>query len=87
MRKQLNASGPIKGYLGLAKRMVADPDNHCRWQAFIVIDGFVERNPELVWPIIEEHATSTDDDIRMAVATNLLEYTSLGIGRASGRPP
>lgn len=61
-------------YLKLARVLVADPDNDCRWQAMSIFGGMVEANPEVVWDVICEHGTSTDEDMREAVATVLLEH-------------
>src|SRR5688572_21562450 len=61
-------------YMKLARALVADPDNDCRWQAMMIFGGMVKTNPEAVWEVVCEHGTSADDDIRDAVATVLLEH-------------
>jgi hypothetical protein len=44
-----------------------------RWQAIIAVSEFIEDHPEPVWSFIVRWGSSPDDDLRMAVATCLLE--------------
>ena len=73
MRKQLRNGRPRR-YLALAKRLVADPDKNCRWQALIVVGEFIRSNPEAVWKVICRRGVSADKDMRAGVATVLLEH-------------
>lgn len=45
-----------------------------RWQAVIAIGEFVETEPDAVWPLIARWGCSPDEDLRMAIATCLLEH-------------
>jgi hypothetical protein len=45
-----------------------------RWQAIIRVGEFVETEPELVWSFIMRWGSSSDEDLRMAIATCLLEH-------------
>ena len=45
-----------------------------RWQAIIQVGDFIGREPEAVWSFIRTWGKSTDGDVRMAVATCLLEH-------------
>ncbi len=45
-----------------------------RWQAIIEIGEFVETKPEAVWHFVERWGIHSDDDLRAAVATCLLEH-------------
>ena len=64
---------PPKGYFLLAKRLIDDPDNDCRWQAVIIIGRFVETNPSEVWKVVTKYGISGDKDMRTAVGVVLLE--------------
>ncbi len=73
MRRQMERRGPIRGYLPMAKRLIVDANNNCRWQALIVIGEFIRGTPEVVWPIVLRCGSSADDDMRTGVACVLLE--------------
>lgn len=45
-----------------------------RWQAIIAVGEFIETEPEPVWPCIRKWGSAPDSDLRMAVATCLLEH-------------
>jgi hypothetical protein len=45
-----------------------------RWQAIISVGEYVETNPEEVWQFAARWGTEGDDDLRMAVATCLVEH-------------
>ena len=45
-----------------------------RWQAIIAVAEFVEREPEVVWPFAWRWGCSEDADLRMAIATCVLEH-------------
>lgn len=74
MRNQIEAGGVLRGYFALAKRLLADRNENCRWQAAIVIGEFIDECPEDVWRVVERYGRSEDGDIRAAVATVLLEH-------------
>ena len=61
-------------YLAIAKSLVADRDNNCRWQALIVIGDFVNTKPDAVWTVVKRYGDSTNADLRMGVAVCLLEH-------------
>ena len=48
----------------------ADP----RWQAIIAVGAFVEAQPDPVWLFVVRWGSSPDADLRMAVATCVLEH-------------
>jgi hypothetical protein len=74
MRKQIEEGiGPLS-YYSLAKSLVPDSDNNCRWQSLIVISELVEAQPELVWNVVSKFGNSNDEDMRMAIACVLLEH-------------
>ena len=64
----------LKGYFPLAKRLIGDPDNDCRWQALIIVGEFTRTHPEDVLKVILHHGNSDDGDMRMGVACVLLEH-------------
>jgi hypothetical protein len=69
------ASGHVRrNYFDLAKSLVRDSNNDCRWQALIVIGEYIQSQPEAVWQVIQEFGVSPDDDMRTAVATVLVEH-------------
>jgi hypothetical protein len=74
MREQIEAGRQPGGYLEVARRLIGDADNTCRWQALIVVGEYVLANPEVVWQVICEHGVSEDEDMRNGVATVLLEH-------------
>lgn len=74
MRHQIETGGRRPGYLAAARRLVTDGDNDCRWQALIVVGEFIDVDPVAVWQVVRRHGGSPDDDMRMGVATVLLEH-------------
>ena len=74
MREQIESGGRPEDYVELARPLIEDADNDCRWQALIVVGESVETNPEAVWQVVCEHGVSDDEDMRMGVATVLLEH-------------
>jgi len=54
----------------------AAPDGEIdpRWQAIIAVGDFIEAQPEPVWSFIVRWGSSSDADLRMAVATCLLDH-------------
>jgi hypothetical protein len=49
---------------------VVDP----RWQAIITVGEFIKDEPEAVWSFVVRWGASTDEDLRMAIATCVLEH-------------
>ena len=49
---------------------VEDP----RWQAIIEVGMFSEQEPEAIWPFVLKWGSNEDEDLRMAIATCLLEH-------------
>ena len=45
-----------------------------RWQAIIEVGQFIESHPEEVWRFIRRWGSHPQDDLRMAIATCLLEH-------------
>lgn len=45
-----------------------------RWQAIIAVGRFIETEPDPVWDFVARWGVHPDDDLRMAVATCLLEH-------------
>jgi hypothetical protein len=45
-----------------------------RWRAIIAIGDFIETEPEAVWAFVVRWGVSQDEDLRMAIATCLLEH-------------
>lgn len=74
MNKQILEGGDPGQYFDIARRLVKDPDNNCRWQSLFVIADLIESEPDLVWDVICEFGDSDDDDMRTATATVLLEH-------------
>jgi hypothetical protein len=61
-------------HFGMARPLIRDSDNNCRWQALVLISEFLESDPAKVWSIVREFGNSEDEDMRMGVATLLLEH-------------
>jgi len=74
MRRQTAEQRLDVDYLELAKSLIEDENNDCRWQALIVIGEFIPADPEAVWRVVARYGVSDDPDMRMAVATVLLEH-------------
>ena len=74
MRQQIEAGILWRSFFDLARTLIADPDNDCRWQAVIVVGEYIEDYPEGVWEVISQFGESEDEDMRVAVATVLLEH-------------
>jgi len=74
MKKQIRLGDNPIYYFRLGRKLVSDSDNNCRWQSLIVIADLIEAKPDLVWEVVSEFGDSDDDDMRMAIATILLEH-------------
>ena len=73
VQKQMQLDGPREEHLRVARRLVGDASDSCRWQALFVIGRFVGKTPEAVWEIVTELGSGKDAKMRSAVATALLE--------------
>ena len=51
-----------------------DGEIDARWQAIIAVAEFIETEPEAVWPFARKWGAHQDDDLRMAIATCVLEH-------------
>jgi hypothetical protein len=59
----------------LARSMIGDVDNDCRWQALIVIGDYLESRTDDVWRVIDQYAEDADDDdMQTALFCILLEH-------------
>jgi hypothetical protein len=45
-----------------------------RWQAILEIGDLVETEPEAIWPFVSRWGRHPQEDLRMAIATCLLEH-------------
>src|SRR4051794_12127373 len=68
MRQQLAAGPGARAYLRLARQLILDRDNTCRWQALIVIGEFIGTDPEAVWRVVRRHGRAADADLRAGVS-------------------
>lgn len=59
----------IKIDRGLASRY-----ERTRWQAAITLGDLAESNPEAVWTLVVSHGSRWHGDVRMAIATCVLEH-------------
>ncbi|MCK4293905.1 MAG: hypothetical protein KAY65_11960 [Planctomycetes bacterium] len=74
MRKQIKQGDDPSDYFDLARSLVGDADNNCRWQALVLISELIDSTPENVWDVVAEHGDSQDADMRTAIACVLLEH-------------
>ena len=51
-----------------------DGEDDPRWQAIIDVGEFIQSNPEDVWSFVAKWAAHSDEDLRSAIATCLLEH-------------
>ena len=58
----------------LPGREAPEGQNDPRWQAVIRVADFIETNPEEVWEFAVRWGASSDPDLRMAIATCLMEH-------------
>ena len=89
MRRQIGRGRRSTEYMRLARRMIDDSDNDCRWQALIVTGEFIETHPDDIWQVVEQYGQHEDEDMRAGVATvlleDLLEHHRRRFGRRSNR--
>ena len=74
MRRLIDAGDVAWLFFEIARPLVSDPHNTCRWQALIVLGAYLQEHPDAVWEVIVEHGSSEDEDLRDGVATVLLEH-------------
>lgn len=65
---------PAIRFFPLARRLVGDPDNICRWQALFVVSECIESHPEDVWSVVLEYGDSPDEDMRDGLACVVFEH-------------
>jgi hypothetical protein len=58
----------------LPGRSAPDGEVDQRWQAIIRVGEFVESDPDAVWDFVRKWAPVADEDLRMALATCLVEH-------------
>lgn len=49
-------------------------DNAGRWSAAAELSEFVVEYPDLLWPLVVRQGSSEHEDLRMAIATCVLEH-------------
>src|ERR1041385_3726257 len=69
VRRQIGAGEPPEPYLSIARKLVTDPDNDCRWQALIVVGEAIATNPDSVWEVIAEYGSSPAQGIPQGLPT------------------
>src|SRR4051812_18879085 len=74
IRRQIIWRGLKNSYFTMARPLIADRSNKCRWQALIVVGEFVRVDPKRVWQVIKRYGVSPDEDMRSGVACILLEH-------------
>lgn len=52
----------------------SDDEEDPRWQAIIAVGAFIEDEPDPVWSFVERWGKHTNEDLRQAIATCLLEH-------------
>ena len=58
----------------LPGKVATDEDEDPRWQEIIDIAEFIESEPEIIWDFTLKWGSDPEKDLRMAVATCLLEH-------------
>lgn len=75
MASQIYDAGvPPAQFLPLARKLVADPDNDCRWQALFVVAESLGDHVDEVWDVVLEHGDTADKDMQAGVACVVLEH-------------
>lgn len=74
MREAIAGGQDPAAFFDLARKLIGDEDNDCRWQAAIVVGESIESNAEGVWEVICEFAEWQDEDMRDAISAILLEH-------------
>ena len=57
-----------------AEVMLASSDNDTRWQGAILLGEFCQTAPETIWPSVVRWGSNSDEDLRTAIATCVLEH-------------
>jgi hypothetical protein len=73
-RRRMELGDPPATYFQFARDLIDDPDNNCRWQAVIVVGESIDADPDAVWDVVNQFGDHADADMRMAIATCLLEH-------------
>lgn len=73
-RRRIELGDSPATYFQFARDLIRDADNHCRWQAVIIVGESIDANPDAVWDVVTEFGDDPDDDMRTAIATCLLEH-------------
>lgn len=73
MRRQIVAGRP-RTYIDLAKALLLDRSENCRWQAAIVVGTFIEHHSERVWAVTEAYVRQGRPMAQDPVATVLVEH-------------
>jgi hypothetical protein len=55
-------------------RMLHSRNERQRWQAAIVLGEFADTDPAMIWPLVVKHGSRRHADVRMAIATCVLEH-------------
>jgi len=55
-------------------RGLASRHERTRWQAAIALGEIAEKDPESVWILVERHGSRRHKDVRVAIATCVLEH-------------
>ena len=55
-------------------RDLASRSDHARWQAAIALGDFAVSDPERIWSLVVKHGSRGHADVRMAIATCVLEH-------------
>lgn len=58
----------------LPGRAAPDGELDPRWQAVTAVAEFIESEPEAVWSFAKRWGGSSDEDLRMAISTCILEH-------------
>lgn len=53
---------------------LASRDEKKRWKAAADLSDYVEKHPSKLWPLVVKYGSSGNEDLRMAVATCILEH-------------
>ena len=44
------------------------------WEAAEALGEYAELNPDAIWPLVVKHGSSVNDEVRLAIATCVLEH-------------
>ena len=58
----------------LPGHVAPESESDPRWQAVMAVAKFIESDPEAVWSFVLRWGCSEDEDLRMAIATCVLEH-------------